>query len=140
MQLTKVFFYIPQSEQIDLKIQLWWGRCKRHLKTDFAYFVWNLSVVIPTGSLCQMSANSPGAEFRKWKKRSWNLSSPTPVCPLLIKHEIRQFHKVLMQCWQRNVTKNVLTCRCQHIANLATPIVILHFWRSHCRPHLDTRY
>ena len=36
VQLTKGFFYIPQLEKIDLKIQLWWGRCKHHLKRHFA--------------------------------------------------------------------------------------------------------
>ena len=88
-------------------------------------------VIISTRLLCQMQANSSGAESlatiskfrRKWKRkfrRHLSMSS--------LKRETRLFHVVVVQWWQKMYKKKAL-CKCRVVV---CPSNLLPFWRSFC--------
>ena len=85
-------------------------------------------MIILTRLLCQMQANSSGAEFSRTnihaqkEKENFFIMSST-------KREIRKFYVVVVQWQQRNVQKAYCTCKVvvlpiQPIAILTFPIVV----------------
>ena len=109
------------TEAIFPKIQAWaynrYSRSqprKRRMKSEFTVSI----VIIPSRLLCQMQANSSGAELLSTTSK---LIKRKKILPLLVyvlyklaltagivKREIRHFHVVVVQWRQRNVQKSVM--------------------------------
>ena len=95
-------YYCAQSDS--------WQPRKRHMKSEDTFFSVSI-VIIPTHLLCQMQANSSGAEFlstiSKFIKRK-KISSLLVYITSFTKREIGHYHLVVVQWRQRNVQKSVM--------------------------------
>ena len=79
----------------------------------------NSFTLIPSHSMSLMLANFPGVEFQKTiSKFRKKKSNRFVVFTSFVRHEIRMFHVIILQQWQRNVQKSVMYMQTCCLANL----------------------
>ena len=113
MQFPQVENHTVKTIYLHIKRQEFRKICDISRECDFdgvgnvcVFFFSIFIAVIPTHLLCQLKANSPGAEIpsseigRKFCRRLFTSS---------IKREIKRFYAVVVQCWQKECTKKCAT-------------------------------
>ena len=128
MQFPQVENHTVKTINLHIKCKQFRKICDISRECDFdgvgnvcVFFFSIFIAVIPTHLLCQLKANSPGAEIpssetgRKFRRRLFTSS---------IKREIKRFYVVVVQWWQKECTKKCAT--------LAKLLFCMLSWRG-CR-------